>query len=244
MSISKVFLLLSLSLISSGIFVGDLWSAEPKLKILVAGGHPDDPEASCGGTIAKYTGQGHAVSIMYLTTGEAGIDGVGPDEAAKIRKAEALQACEILNAKPIFVGQIDGATEINSARYDRVRKIVIEEAPDVIFTHWPVDTHRDHRVCTNLIYDAWLATGRQATLYYYESISGGQTQTFLPSDSVDISDVLQQKHRACFAHVSQHVEQDYPSHHLKMELFRGMQNGADSAEAFMRQFPGPATPLP
>ena len=44
-----------------------------KLKVLVAGAHPDDPESGCGGTIARYVNEGHAVTALYLTRGEAGV---------------------------------------------------------------------------------------------------------------------------------------------------------------------------
>src|SRR5207302_1885176 len=108
----------------------------PPLKVLVAGAHPDDRESGCGGTIARYTGQGHAVTILYLTRGEAGIAGKTHDEAAAIRTAELEKACKILGAKPIFAGQIDGATEVNRARNEEFFKLVEAEKPDVIFTHW------------------------------------------------------------------------------------------------------------
>ena len=39
----------------------------PKLKVLVTGAHPDDPESGCGGTIARYTDSGHTVTALYLT---------------------------------------------------------------------------------------------------------------------------------------------------------------------------------
>ena len=59
-----------------------------KLKVVVAGAHPDDPESGCGGTIARYSDLGHEVVIIYLTRGEVGIDGKSPKEAAEIRTAE------------------------------------------------------------------------------------------------------------------------------------------------------------
>ena len=46
-----------------------------KKKIVVVGGHPDDPESGCGGTVAKLTKLGHEVTLMYFTTGEEGIEG-------------------------------------------------------------------------------------------------------------------------------------------------------------------------
>ena len=37
------------------------------LKVVCVGGHPDDPESGCGGTLALYAAQGHRVTIVYLT---------------------------------------------------------------------------------------------------------------------------------------------------------------------------------
>src|SRR5881392_3151814 len=77
-----------------------------KMKIVCIGGHPDDPESGCGGALAKFAASGHEVTIIYLTRGEAGIEGKSHDEAAAIRSGEATTACKILNVKPVFVGQI------------------------------------------------------------------------------------------------------------------------------------------
>src|SRR5436853_1917350 len=81
-----------------------------KMKVVCVGGHPDDPESICGGTLAKFAAAGHDVTIIYLTRGEAGIEGRSHDEAADIRSKEAIAASKILNAKPVFAGQIDGDT--------------------------------------------------------------------------------------------------------------------------------------
>lgn len=93
-----------------------------KLNVVCVGGHPDDPESGCGGTLARYSARGHNVTIVYLTRGEAGIPGRTHDEAAHIRTDEALKACRILSAAAIFAGQIDGSSEITNARYRSVRK--------------------------------------------------------------------------------------------------------------------------
>lgn len=214
------------------------------LKVFVAGGHPDDPETGCGGTIAKYVSQGHQVTILYFTTGEAGIEGTPHAEAASIRRKEATRAAEILGAKPIFFGQIDGGTRIDDEAYDKMRSILDAESPDVIFTHWPLDTHRDHRVCTMLVYDAWVRSNSTAAMFYYEVLTGIQTQTFQPTDYVDISETLATKHRACFVHQSQKIEDNFPNDHGVMERFRGMQADARTAEAFIRQIPGADIKLP
>src|SRR6266704_4470628 len=118
---------------------------------------------------------GHDVVAIYLTRGEAGIRGKAADEAAQIRSAEATEACRILKVRPIFAGQIDGATELNSARYDAFAKMLLAEKPDLVFTQWPIDTHRDHRAASLLAFDAWHRAGQKFALYYYEVDAGYQT---------------------------------------------------------------------
>src|SRR4051794_16334463 len=93
------------------------------LKVVVAGGHPDDPESGAGGTMARLADLGHEVVALYLTRGEAGIAGKSHDEAAQIRSSEAQEACKILKARALFAGQIDGGSEINAARYEAFAKM-------------------------------------------------------------------------------------------------------------------------
>ena len=227
----------------SGLTFDNRRAGAAKLKVLVAGGHPDDPESGCGGTIARYVDAGHAVTVFYLTRGEAGIDGKSHDEAARIRTAEAEHACAVLGAKPRFGGQVDGDTHIDRAAYAAMRELLDQERPDVILTHWPIDTHPDHRAASLLAYDAWLRTGKGAALAYFEVLTGDQTQVFDPTDYIDISAVAQRKRDATFAHVSQKPEEWYPAHE-RMARFRGMEHGCEYAEAFIRHDRGPAIPLP
>jgi N-acetylglucosamine malate deacetylase 1 len=217
---------------------------DKKLKVLVAGGHPDDPETGCGGTIARYADLGHDVVVVYLTRGEAGIKDKTHDEAAAIRTAEAKKACEILGARALFAGQIDGATEVSADRYDAFRKIIAAEQPDVLFTHWPVDTHRDHRACSLLVFDAWLNLGRRSSLYYFEVDLGAQTACFRPTHYVDIAATEPRKRAACFAHESQNPAGFYGGYHEKMQQFRGMESGHKYAEAFVHHDQSPFGRLP
>jgi len=215
-----------------------------KLKVVVAGAHPDDPETGCGGTIARYTDLGHDVTVIYLTRGEAGIEGRSHDEAAAIRTREAQRACEILKARPVFAGQIDGDTEVNAARYRDFSKILEAEQPDVVFTHWPLDSHRDHRVISLLAYDAWLRGGKHFPLYYFEVDAGAQTSHFHPTHYVDISSTEARKRAACYAHASQNPDGFYKDYHDPMNRFRGLECRCKFAEAFVRHVQSPDEALP
>jgi LmbE family N-acetylglucosaminyl deacetylase len=204
-----------------------------KLKIVCVGGHPDDPESGCSGTLARYAELGHAVTVLYLTRGERGIHGKGLDESAQIRSAECERACKIIGAQPRFFGQIDGATQMTRPDVETMAKLLSEEQPDVLFTHWPVDTHMDHQVASLLTIRAWMAAGEKAHLYFFEVNTGSQTQGFLPNTYVDVSTVLEKKRSALLAHVSQNGEEIWREHHEVVARWRGREAGVAAAEAFV-----------
>ena len=131
-------------------------SGAARLTVVCVGAHPDDPESGCGGTLARYAALGHAVTVVYLTRGERGISGKSLEEAATIRSAEGEAACKIMGAKPLFFGQIDGATEVTHAQVDAMRRLLAASKPDLVFTHWSVDTHLDHQVASVLTIRAWM----------------------------------------------------------------------------------------
>jgi LmbE family N-acetylglucosaminyl deacetylase len=203
-----------------------------QLRVVCVGAHPDDPESGCGGTLARYAVAGHRVTALYLTRGEAGIPGKSHDEAAAIRTAECEAACKILGAKTLFAGQIDGATEVNRERAQALFKFLSAEEPDVVFTHWPIDTHPDHQAAAILTLRAYLAVSRRFPLYFFEVNSGSQTLGFAPTAYVDITATREKKKAALFAHRSQNGERIYRVHHEPMETFRGRELGVAAAEAF------------
>lgn len=202
-----------------------------KLKVLVTGGHPGDPECGCGGTIARYTDLGHDVAVLYLNRGEGFCGGQPLERCGAIRTAEAVKACNILKARPIFAGQYDGRAVVDNQRMEGFRKLFQEERPDVVFAQWPIDRHADHRALSSLVLDAWLQTGQAAALYYYEV--GEDTMAFVPNAYVDISEVEPRKQSAFYSHVSQGPERWYP---LQQQIshFRGAESGYAEAEAFAR----------
>ena len=145
-------------------------SKKDKKKIVCVGGHPDDPESGCGGTLAKFANAGHDVTIIYLTTGEAGIEGKSHDEAAGIRKQEAINACKILNAKPVFAGQIDGDTIVNNEWLKKIQQLITGEAPDIVLTHWSIDSHKDHQCASLLTIQTWMRTQQKFPLYFFDHL--------------------------------------------------------------------------
>jgi LmbE family N-acetylglucosaminyl deacetylase len=204
------------------------------LAVVCVGGHPDDPESGCGGTLAAYAAAGHRVTIVYLTRGERGIPGRSLDEAARIRTAEAEEACRILGATPRFAGQIDGATEVTPSEIQRMTTLMRGLAPDVVFTQWPLDSHPDHQAACLLALRAWYALEQAFPIHFFEVNAGEQTIGFRPTAYVDISATRETKKRALFAHHSQDGEAIYRDYHEPMESFRGREVGTAAAEAFIQ----------
>ncbi len=206
-------------------------------KVVCVGGHPDDPESGCGGTLAKMANTGWDVTIIYLTSGEAGIEGKSPEEAGAIRTKEAIAGSKILGAKPVFAGQIDGDTVVNNEWVNKIKGLIEKENPAIVFTHWPIDSHKDHQAASFLTIQSWMRGSRQYELYFFEVCTGSQTMNFKPTDYVDITQAQEQKRRAIYAHVSQLPDSIYNStecNHATMEKFRGIEINVSAAEAFVR----------
>ena len=218
----------------------DADAAEPakKLKVVVTGGHPGDPEYGCGGTIARLTDLGHEVVLLYLN------DGVPAGKPKNgVRVAEAKKACEILNARALFTGQIDGDAVVDREHYDAFRKLLEPEQPDVVFTHWPIDNHADHRAISLLVYQTWRKMAKSFALYFYEVSNGEDTVQFAPTHYVDISDTEPRKRKACFAHAGQAHERFFALQE-QITKMRGIERGCRQAEGYIRHVQGPEIPLP
>jgi LmbE family N-acetylglucosaminyl deacetylase len=212
-----------------------------RMKIVIAGGHPGDPECGCGGTIARYTSLGHDVVLLYMNRGEGFCKGADPSQCGAVRSAEAGKACKILKARPVFAGQVDGRSVVDQAHYDDFRRVLEAEKADVVFVHWPLDRHRDHRAISALVLDAWLQGGKKSALYFYEVAD--DTMMFSPADFVDISSVETERRAACYAHASQQPEKWYPKQ-TELTRFRGTQSGVPQAEAFLRHWESKPALLP
>jgi N-acetylglucosamine malate deacetylase 1 len=212
-----------------------------KLKIMVTGGHPGDPECGCGGTIAKYSDLGHDVVLMYLNRGQAYCSDPAVKDCGAIRTAEAEKACGILKARAAFAGQYDGKAIIDPEHYEEFRKLFDGENPNAVLAQWPIDKHRDHRALSNLVLDAWMESGKRAAFYYYGIAE--DTMMFTPAEFLDISAVEPQKRAACFAHASQQPEKWYPLE-AEMTRFWGTESGFAHAEGFLKHWESRSGVLP
>lgn len=204
------------------------------LHVVCIGAHPGDPEFGCGGTLLRYSDMGCKVSVVYLTKGEASNSQKTYQEMALLRTAEAERSCQLLKARPIFAGQVDGDTELSKTSIESFVHLISSLQPDLLLTHWPSDTHQDHQVAGMLGLNAWSKLGQSFDLFFYEVNTGSETMAFVPTDHVDITSVRHRKKEALLCHQTQDPQAVYNDFFKAMEEFRGLEAGVKAAEAFIR----------
>src|SRR5690348_10103570 len=78
--------------------------------------HPDDMEFGAAAAVARWTGQGKWVGYTMVTSGEAGIDSLAPEESRRVREAEQQESARIVGVDTVdFLGQPDGILEYGVA---------------------------------------------------------------------------------------------------------------------------------
>jgi len=114
--------------------------APRKLRIIVTGGHPGDPEYGCGGHNRSLHGHGTRSRPALPHRGDTEETATRP--ARPLRGDEGKKACEILGARPAFAGQINAHAIVDEEHYQKFREILEAEKPDAVFTHWPIDNQQ------------------------------------------------------------------------------------------------------
>ena len=220
--------------------VADQPATAKKLRIVVFGGHPDDPESGCGGLIARLTKEGHEVVVGYATCFR-GDRKVGDEPERVVRRREATAACKLLGATPHFFDYAHEKLAADEGTLEAVATWLKEVQPDIVVTHWPLDTHPNHHVTSSLVWQSYLRE-RNWSLYFFEVMTDRQTLLFLPELFLDIGDVRDLKKEACYSHKSQSPE-GFWAVHEDMHRRRGAECGVRYAEGFVLAEPLPGKPL-
>jgi len=97
--------------------------------------HPDDLEFGAAAAIARWTGQDKAISYVMVTSGEAGIDAIPPDECRRIREAEQIESARIVGVDGVeFLGFPDGVLEYGVELRAAIAREVRRFKPEIVIT--------------------------------------------------------------------------------------------------------------
>ena len=105
-------------------------------RALVVVAHPDDVEFGAAAAIARWTDQGKTIVYCMVTSGEAGIDGLAPDECRKIRMDEQIASAKIVGVDTVdFLGLPDGVLEYGVSLRRAITRSVRTHRPEIIITN-------------------------------------------------------------------------------------------------------------
>ena len=135
-------------------------------RLLAIVAHPDDLEYGAASAIARWTGAGKSVGYAIVTDGEAGIDGVAPDEAGLIRRREQVASARVVGVEDVsFLGHPDGTVAAGAGLRRDLARQIRRIRPDVLLTTTydltyglpgqdPILNQADHRVVGVAVLDA------------------------------------------------------------------------------------------
>lgn len=97
--------------------------------------HPDDPEYGCSAAVAKWTSAGKTVRYVFGCRGEAGIEGMPPEETGRVREAEQRRAAAIVGVDHLVFwdfpdGNIRNTAQLRAAIADELT----QHNADVVLT--------------------------------------------------------------------------------------------------------------
>jgi LmbE family N-acetylglucosaminyl deacetylase len=201
--------------------MAELFDEVPR-RALAIYAHPDDPDVSCGGTLAAWSANGCEVQVLICTDGGKGTadPSVEPKELVSIRTEEAAAAGAVIGVTgQTFLGAPDGELEDEAwfrealvAAVRRVRPdVVLCPDPTAVFFGQDYFNHRDHRITGFAVLDA-VAPAAAMPHYFPEAGPAHQVATVLLSGTlepdvwVDITNTVDAKGEAVGCHRSQFPE--------------------------------------
>ena len=220
------------------------------MDILVVVAHPDDEVLGCGGTIAKWSKEGHDIHVLIMAEGATSRD----KERNRSKRKDELY---LLSESAQIANNILGVQSIKlldfpDNRMDSVCLLdvvkVIEDFidrlnPEIVLTHHSGDLNIDHQIIHRAVITATRPqpSNRVRRLLSFEIPSSTEWQSptinepFVANWFVDISDTLDQKIKALEAYQSE--MRDWPhARSIKgvehLAKLRGANIGLHAAEAF------------
>lgn len=133
-------------------------------RVLFVVAHPDDETLMGGGLISLVHRTGMpAVAVATLASNaEARSTGSGPEKIAA-KQRDVFEKMNILDWN--YNGQDSNlVNEDHLAMVQFVESCILKWKPDIIITHYPLDTHKDHQVTSQVVSEAFRYFQRPAGL--------------------------------------------------------------------------------
>jgi LmbE family N-acetylglucosaminyl deacetylase len=203
-------------------------------KVLVVAPHPDDEAIGCGGMICLHRQRGDPVDVVFLTSGEHGLNGVPEETVHSIREAEARKAGEVLGVHGLHFLRLPdlGISDYLEPGAEKLRAVLKLLRPDLIYLPHPEAAHPDHAAALPLVRAALVRLAGGAALPELRAYEVWSPMTHYGWVE-DISAVMGQKLRAVPCYPSQLQPFRYDRAVRGLNQYRGVMGaGSRYAEAF------------
>ncbi len=195
---------------------------EPQ-RVLVMMAHPDDPEFTSGGTIARWRRQGAWVGYIVCTGGDKGNENtqLPSEELIRTRETEQRRAAASLGIEMVeFLGHEDGFLEHTPELRRQLVAAIRRHTPDTVICFDPTTRyvgdgyiqHRDHWISGEAVLTAIYPAARNGRTFP-ELLREGlephvvqqvyMTAANQPTRWIDIGETIDEKVKAMQQHSSQ-----------------------------------------
>jgi LmbE family N-acetylglucosaminyl deacetylase len=217
------------------------------VSVLCIAAHPDDEVLGVGGALARHASEGEEVHVCILSDGVTSRydDEDAATEDIERRRRRAERACGTLGATVSFYGFPDNSFD-TVPLLDIIQVIESEittQEPSLVYTHHYGDLNIDHELACRATVTATrpLSDSGVERVLAYETLSASewsipqQSNAFLPTSFVDITDNLETKLEALSEYETELRE---PPHPRTVETVRknaelwGAKAGLQAAEPF------------
>jgi LmbE family N-acetylglucosaminyl deacetylase len=191
-------------------------------RVLVFEAHGDDMEFFAGGTIAKFAGLGHEITLVVATDNDKGSFELSAEQLRAVRDKEVNGAAEVLGIKRVIpLGYSDGDLAYQAPPQQlrgQFMRIIREVQPHIVMT-WdpfaPYEGHPDHRAVATAANEA--ASFAHFQNFYPEHLAEGLQPHYVheqwyfakaPRDQnkfVDVDGYIEKKIEALCRHEAQMV---------------------------------------
>lgn len=178
-------------------------------EVLAIAAHRDDVEQTCGGTLLRMRSLGVSTAILDLTRGEAGTRGSAEDRAAEAAEAARILGVSWRDALDIPDGRVENTWENRLKIVEVLRRV----RPRVVILPYWTGRHPDHYTTSTVGYEACFLSGlakidtgappHRPFKIVYASLYADVRPSFV----VDITDFIEDRHRALMAYKSQYANQ-------------------------------------
>lgn len=190
------------------------------IRALFIGAHNDECEYGAGG-LAWLLHQAGVHTMFYNTA-------ASPEQCS-------LEAAAMLGAEKVAEDSLTRVWINSEEHVNRILQVILEFKPDILFLHYPQDTHVEHRETAKASYAAVCmapANGWQCReIYAFEAGPDQTVQYFKPDFVVDISDIM-----GLLAQVYHHFGQELGDQLLQEKTvsaaFRGLKQNYLYGEAY------------